>query len=163
MKKLISILMIAATVTTTFAQFSGPEEAKPVVENADADKLLTYDKSWVSAWLLFKRYDQNPIAADAKYRYETVVVVGIVEDIGRDILGNPYVVLKGSQEEFSLGGVQCTFDVADEAEIAEISEGQKVAIFGEVKGLILFNVQIDGCQFTTMPIKVKKAIAVSKG
>lgn len=142
MKKLI--LLIALAVTSVMAE---------------DDKVAS--KPYIGAKLLFQRYEENPIAADAKYRYQTKTIVGTIKNIGRDVMGNPYIVLKGSSEEFEIGGVQCIFSTEDEAEIAELSKGKQVAILGQVKGLILFNVLIDECQFTELPTftPVKKAVA----
>jgi hypothetical protein len=111
------------------------------------------------AELIAQRYDENAIGADASYRYKTAAIVGIVDDIGRDIMGNPYVVLEGSVE--SLGGVQCTFDTESEIHIARLRKGMRVAIVGEIKGLVFFNVQVSDCRFTEVPVRVKKAIAAN--
>jgi hypothetical protein len=122
-----------------------------------SEETKEYNKPWIGAELLYKRYDQNPIAADAKYRYKALTVIGTIEDIGRDILGNPYLVLRGDGE---FGGIQCTFGTDAEPEIAKISKGYRVAIYGEITGLVFFNVQVGDCKFTTLPINIRKAIAV---
>jgi tRNA_anti-like len=106
-----------------------------------------------------QKYDENAIGADAFYRYKTAAIVGIVDDIGRDIMGNPYVVLEGSVE--SLGGVQCTFGTESEIHIAKLRKGMRVAVVGEIKGLVFFNVLVSDCQFTEIPVVVKKAVAAN--
>ena len=87
---------------------------KGVTVNDDLPK-----DSGVGANVLFRTYDQNPIAADAKYRYKTRTIIGTVKDIGRDIVGNPYVVLGDNRIS---GGVQCIFATEDEAEIARLKK-----------------------------------------
>ena len=72
-------------------------------------------------------------------------------------MGNPYIILKGGPDTF--GGIQCNFDTGYEEEIAKLIKGQRIAIFGEIKGLVFMHVQVDGCEFTDMPIVVKKAVA----
>jgi hypothetical protein len=107
--------------------------------------------SGLGANVLFRAYDQNPIAADAKYRYKTKTIVGTVRDIGRDILGNPYIVM--GDDRIGIHGVQCIFSTEDEAEISKLKKRQPVAVEGEVKGLVLFNVLIENCKFVEMPPK----------
>ena len=129
---------------------------KGVTVNDDLPK-----DSGVGANVLFRTYDQNSIAADAKYRYKTRTIIGTVKDIGRDIVGNPYVVLGDNRIS---GGVQCIFATEDEAEIAKLKKWQAVAVRGEVQGLILFNVLIKNCEFVEIPPKptpVRQAIAVA--
>ena len=58
----------------------------------------------VSAWQLFAEYEANEIRADNTFDKRTVVVSGVIEGIGKDILGQPYLVLSTGQ---LLGKVQC--------------------------------------------------------
>jgi hypothetical protein len=124
---------------------------------ANALHASNYDKQFVGARLLYKQYDANPIAADAKYRYKTMTIAGVISDIDRDILGNPYIILRG--DEYGFQGVQCTFSTEHEEVIATLKKGQTIAIIGEIKGTFLINIMVDDCQFTEMPVRVEKAVA----
>ena len=68
-----------------------------------------------------------------------VSVYGTVTKTGRDLTGNPYVLLDcGPDSQF---GVQCLFDHADVEQLAGIF-GKQVYINGEFKGKlgnVLFN------------------------
>ncbi len=60
----------------------------------------------VSAGALTSEYEANEVEADDKYKNKVIVVEGVIDTIGKDILRTPYVVLKGSGSF----GVQCMFD-----------------------------------------------------
>lgn len=80
---------------------------------------------------LVDEYKANEVAADAKYKGNVVVVSGVIESIGKDILDQAYVVIGG---EGFLDGVQCTFSKGEEASVASLSKGQNVNIKGKVNG-----------------------------
>ena len=144
MKKLILILITTATLL------------RAQEEEAPRPKMII-----LGANLLARAYDQNPIAADARYRDRRCLVVGTIDDIGRGIDGDPYVVI-GSR---SFENVQCIFSVDHEAEIAELQKGQAIAVVGNVEGKVLFNVLLTDCHFADIPpppVPVRKAIAVTK-
>ena len=97
----------------------------------------------VSAYQLYKEYQDNEIAADQKYENKTVKVSGIIDSIGKEITGKAYVVLKGS--EYSMFGVQCVFPRnVDETDIALISKGESIAVKGVVSGYLI-SVIVNDC------------------
>lgn len=95
----------------------------------------------VSAEDLYDAFDQNEIAAEKKYKGASVMVRGIVESVGRDILNTPYVVLSGG----GLLGVQCFFDESQVNELASLSPGQTVTISGVVTGKF-GNIGVKNCR-----------------
>jgi hypothetical protein len=97
----------------------------------------------LSADDLYSQYNANEVAADAKYKGKVVDVYGVIRDIGKDILGSPYVVLGG---QGFLDGVQCTFPRADDSPVAHVTKGQFVSIRGRVSGK-MGNVLVNECQF----------------
>ena len=113
----------------------------------------------VGANVLRRAFEKNAIAAGEHYRDAWVTITGTVLDIGRDILGNAYVLL-GTDE---LAAVQCFFPKEEEAELAKLRTGQSVAVIGDVKELVIFHVVVDDCILTEIPpVPVKKAIAVTR-
>ncbi len=111
--------------------------------DVDTQQVQSEDPSYMlSADQLYSEYNNNEVAADAKYKGEVVVVVGIVQDIGKDILGNACVVIGGSG---FLDGVQCTFAEGEESSIASLSKGQRVQVKGEVAGK-MGNVLLEKCR-----------------
>lgn len=97
----------------------------------------------VTAVELSQAYDNNKVAADTKYKDKVVEVSGIVDSIGKDILDDPYVTLKGRST--SLFGVQCMFSRASEGELANLSKGQSITLKGRVDGELIGNVLVRGC------------------
>lgn len=80
---------------------------------------------------LFKEYSDNEVAADAKYKGKVVVVSGTVQNIGKDMMDQAYVVIGGSG---LMDGVQCTFTKGENNSVAALTKGVVVNIKGEVTG-----------------------------
>lgn len=95
----------------------------------------------LSADQLYRDYNANEVSADAKYKGRVVVVSGVIQNIGKDILGSPYIVIGGRG---FLDGAQCTFTRGEESSVARLSKGQRVSVKGEVSGKMA-NVQISKC------------------
>jgi len=98
----------------------------------------------ISAVQLSEKYNANTVAADAKYKGKTLAISGVIDNIGKDILDTPYIVLKG--RELSLFGVQCMFSRADESKLASLSKEQNITLQGKVSGEIIGNIVVRGCQ-----------------
>ena len=59
--------------------------------DGDAEKFSVATPDYVlSANKLFKEYDKNSVAADAKYEDKIVVVSGTIQSIGKDIMDTAY-------------------------------------------------------------------------
>ena len=74
----------------------------------------------MSAEELFRAYEDNEVAADARFKGETVLVNGPIRRIGKDILDRPYLML-GSE-------VQAMFSTSDETMLAALRRGQTVEV-----------------------------------
>ena len=97
----------------------------------------------VTATQLISDYQANEVSADAKYKDKTVQVTGTIQNIGKDILDNPYVALSGNSSDL-ITSVQCMFDKSDEGQLATLSKDKKITLQGKVSGK-LGNVLINGC------------------
>jgi len=115
---LLSLLALLAIGSTDTEQ-----ETKAVRNQVPA-----YD---VTANALAAEYEANEVAADTKYKGKVVYVYGVIRDIGKDVLGAPYIVIGG---EGFLDGVQCTFSESQTSAIAKLWKGQQVRVQGEVSG-----------------------------
>ena len=113
-------------------------------EGAEKISLATPDYV-LSANTLFKEYDKNSVAADAKYENKIVVVSGTIQSIGKDIMDTAYLVIGGSG---FLDGVQCMLPRGQEGLVARVSKGQYVTLKGKVSGQIMGNVIVNNCSFT---------------
>jgi tRNA_anti-like len=97
----------------------------------------------ISALELATRYDSNEIAADQSFKGKEIIVNGVVENVGKDILDEMYVALVGP--EGSIRGVQCFFSDDHAGQLASLSQGQHVRLQGEVSGLMM-NVLVKDCR-----------------
>jgi len=97
----------------------------------------------ITAKQLIEEYEANEVAADAKYENKTLEVTGVVDSIGKDILDTPYVVLTDG-DEWAVWGVQCMFRSKDEAQLAQMTKGQTLTIWGRCDGYLL-NVILSDC------------------
>jgi hypothetical protein len=90
---------------------------------------------------LFRAYENNEVSADALYKGKIILVSGLVNDIGKDIIGDPYVTLSTGN---SIWTVQCMFSSKQEGELAALRKGQSVSIKGECNGKLI-NVLLRKC------------------
>ena len=95
----------------------------------------------LSATQLYSEYDANEVAADQKYKGKVIVVSGIIDDIGKDILDDIYVTLKGAEY---FGSIQCFFSDAHVSKAAQLQKGQKLSVKGRCDGKMM-NVLLRGC------------------
>ena len=111
-----------------------------------AEKISVATPDYVlSANKLFKEYDKNSVAADAKYEDKIVVVSGTIQSIGKDIMDTAYLVIGGTG---FLDGVQCMLPTGQEGLVARVSKGQYVTLKGKVSGQIMGNVIVNNCSFS---------------
>ena len=97
----------------------------------------------VTAQELYSAYKANEVAADTKYKGKILKVTGVVLEIGKDIFGTPYVTLS-SGEKYEVWGVQCTFSLKDEPQLAQLTKGQTITVQGKGKGYLINVLMGDG-------------------
>lgn len=78
---------------------------------------------------LLDEYDANKVTFSKKYDDTYIDVIGVVDDIGLDILDNPYVVFE-DEDEWSWAQIQCYFP--KDTDFARVSKGQTLVVRGEV-------------------------------
>jgi hypothetical protein len=86
----------------------------------------------VEAKALQSFYEQNEIAADQKFKDKWFKVSGLVQSVGTDILGSPYVAIEAGDDTFFL--VQCVFALDNSDDLASLRRGQRVTIAGKGSG-----------------------------
>ena len=95
--------------------------------------------------VLFAAYDNNSVAADAKYEDKIVKVSGYIQSIGKDITDTAYLVIGGKG---FLDGVQCMLPEGQEGLVGSVSKGQYVTLKGKVSGQVVGNVLVRNCTFS---------------
>ena len=112
----------------------------------------------ISAPALFAFYAKNEIEADDKYKDKYLEVGGYVDDIGKNLVGSPYITLLTND---FVGRVQCMIADQDVSKAAKIKKGQPISLVGKCNGKELINVVLYECTFkennvkTTPPLESK--------
>lgn len=96
----------------------------------------------ITAPELYRAYEANEVSADEQYKGKKMAITGVVGNIGKDILDNPYLSLKVDYFQ----SVNCYFSDKNNKIISRISKGQKVTIVGECAGLTLTDVVVQDCE-----------------
>jgi len=96
----------------------------------------------ITASELYRAYEANEVSADEQYKGKRMAITGVVGNIGKDILDNPYLSLKVDYFQ----SVNCYFSDKNNKIISQISKGQKVTIIGECAGLTLTDVVVQDCE-----------------
>ncbi|QQR98604.1 MAG: hypothetical protein IPK18_03500 [Sphingobacteriales bacterium] len=95
----------------------------------------------MSASELYSIYNANEVSADEKLKSKRIAVSGIVEEIGKDILDEPYVVLSG---QGFLSDIQCY--VSKEV-ASNLNKGNEITLIGICDGRALgTNVILKDCE-----------------
>lgn len=83
---------------------------------------------------LLSEYQNNEVAADLKYKGRLLRVSGIVESVGTDIMGSPYIVVVQTPDDWS--GVQCVYPQTTYFQnlLAELNKGDTIAVTGKCEG-----------------------------
>lgn len=96
---------------------------------------------------LVSAYSTNEIAANNKYGGKYVKITGIVDSIGRDITDSIYITLSDG-DDFSLERVQCFFSEKYSNEIATLTKGTEVVVYGTCDDYLV-NVLVTDCVLTS--------------
>jgi hypothetical protein len=136
---IIAIVVIAGIAGGSKESGSSSTIANPEAKQSAPAKVEAIE---TSPQELFNTYDSNEVKADNTYKGKLVRLSGEVNDIGKDILDEPYVTL--SVDGFM--GIQIYFKSSEEKKIAELDKGQSITIVGKCDGKFM-NVKIKDAVF----------------
>jgi hypothetical protein len=131
---LLSVALLASFAI--FAAASGETEEAAEMELSSQATAMS-----VSATRLYADYRANEISADQRYKGKALLVTGVVDNIGKDMMDTMYVTLKGDE---ILGSVQCYFAESHASKLSGLREGMNISIKGRCDGLMM-NVMMKGC------------------
>ena len=117
-------------------------EDTPVASPASASLFL----GTTTLSTLLAAYKDNEVHADATYKGNSIEVTGIVGDVKKDILDEPYIIV-GTGRELEVPTVQCSLAASAVDRATWLHKGDAVTVRGTVTGL-LFNVQLKDCVIT---------------
>jgi hypothetical protein len=99
----------------------------------------------MTASALNQEYKENEVAADEKFKGQSIEVIGSIEEISKDFTNTMYLVINTG--EF-LAGIHAYFDDDHKSELASLKKGQRVVVRGTVSGYIVKCVMMKDCQLT---------------
>lgn len=100
----------------------------------------------VPARQLLKDFEDNPAAAEVKYKGKYLEVSGVVEREGKDGREIPFVILNGGDENSKLK-IECFFELAfgeERDHIERLRKGDTITVRGEYDGRVV-NIQLREC------------------
>lgn len=113
-------------------------------ERAEAEARRIEAIPKVSASEIAIAYNENTVAADQRFKGKEFRVTGSVGDINTDVLGYPYVTLRGGVNEFM--EPQFAFDKSDSDQLAKLKKGDRVTLACKGKGDIAKIPMSDSCK-----------------
>ena len=135
-KQVVSQLIILALLAL-FVVACSVELNTDDPQSLEDDVAITID-----AASLYAEYDANLIAAEEKFQGRTVIVTGIVTEIG-EIFNQPYVTLTDGDVGW-WGAVDCYFNDSTRSEITQLTKDQEVTLKGRVSEYLI-SVEVRGC------------------
>jgi hypothetical protein len=127
------LILLLASLTLFVGCMKSPKTADRTAQETPAIR--------VDASTLYAEYQANQVAADQKYKGKVVVVSGIIDRIGKDLLDQTLIHMGKS----SLAGVDFTFVKSDSSSIANLKKGQTVSVKGRIDGELLTSVMLKDC------------------
>ena len=110
-----------------------------VVSTQPAENIIEVDPATLRA-----EYQENEVAADAKYENELLKITGTVNNIGKDILDDVYLTIETGEYLYD---IQCYFSDASQIDIvATLKDGDTITLIGRCSGLSLTNVIVKDCE-----------------
>lgn len=100
----------------------------------------------ITATKLVNAYKDNEVKADSLYKNKLLIITGVIDSIGKDILDQTYITLNDGSK-YSFDYAQCYFSDAQEiAKVAELSKGKKVTVIGKCTGATILNPSVKDCK-----------------
>lgn len=131
-------------VLAVLAIFNGENSNTEAAQNISDTEYIS-----ISAVDLWGAYSENAVNADSTYKNEYLAVTGTIIDIGQDLATKaPCISLDTANGGICLYPIQCFFpkNGDQEEQIASLSDGDVITIYGKCSGVPLAQVQLTGCR-----------------
>lgn len=133
-----------ALLAVTFVACGGADVSGGGQNPGAAQVAQTRSVTTCTADVLASAYEENEVAADRQFKNQAVEVTGTVAQVGKDVLGSPFVGLKRSGGSAPVV-IQAVFQSDDERRLSAISKGDAVTIRGRCVGKTLGLVILRDC------------------
>lgn len=133
------ILITACSNGTSTAKSTAAEKPKEYIN--------------ITAKDLGNAYVENEVAADKAYKDTYLAVTGTISNIGLDVLGKPYVILKANGSDWSFiwddnalerPDLQCSFPKSESDAVALLKKDSVVTLKGKCVGKLIY-IQLNDC------------------
>lgn len=94
----------------------------------------------IQASQLYAEYKDNEVRADTKYKGNWLYVSGTVNEVGKDVLDDPYISLVGDNEYDT---VQAMFAKSAIRQLAQLHKGERISLMCRGNGKMIINVMLD--------------------
>jgi|LFRM01.2.fsa_nt_gb hypothetical protein len=100
----------------------------------------------VSAEDLLDAFERNAVAAELKYKDQTIEVTGYISNIDRSLWGDElYVSLAKDRSDFNFETVDCYVQDSEVAKIAKLEKGKKITVVGVCEGKSFMSIELKDC------------------
>ncbi len=134
-----SIILVGVSAPNKDVNPTNIQTSQPPNNTTQSVETVIESEIQISAKNLVSEYAKNEVRADKMFRDKKLAVTGVITKIHKDILGDPYIILKG---DGFLNNVQC---FTDENTASELNINTKITIIGSCEGLMM-NVILKDCK-----------------
>ncbi|WP_174998990.1 OB-fold protein [Rugamonas aquatica] len=117
-------LVVLGVVVNAMKAEKAAQQAAPESDQAAKTPAQVAALPSVTAHDMAVAYDENTVAADQQFKDKAFKVTGTVAEINTDILGRPYLTLRGGVNEFM--EPQFAFDKDAGPQLAKLKRGAQV-------------------------------------
>ena len=119
------------------------QEAQQAAQKAQEEQQAIAALPEVTADQIARAYAENTVAADQQFKGKQFKVSGVVTDINTDIMGDPYVTLRGGDNQFM--EPHFGFDKSSQDALAKLKKGDKVTLVCTGRGDVAKTPMSDSC------------------
>lgn len=128
---MIALVLIAVTpkapITAEQAEAARTNRDQAIAQKANDERQQLVNQlaamPSVTSTDLALAYEDNSVAADGKFKGKQYKISGTISDINTDLMGNPYITMRGTNQYMQ---PQFQFDKADLNQIASLKKGMKL-------------------------------------
>lgn len=120
------------------------EEVYDAMNSAVAAMPEPVDYPHYTAAELYKKFEDNELAAEAELEDQVIQVTGPIEEISETIWGTPYVTLRADSYGFTT--IKCYFDREQVSQLAELKSGKNITIQGTCGTLLVLEIEMKDCE-----------------
>lgn len=120
------------------------QDVYDVLNTAFAAAPVPVEYPHFTATELYKKFNENELAAEAELDGKEIRVTGTIDEISETMWGTPYVSLRA--DNYGFESIQCFFSIEQISELAKLKTGKKVTIQGTCGTMGFMLVEVEDCK-----------------